>query len=54
LDKGGVPRFLLLNRKRIWAPSEERWIGWERKRGKPLVDDGKAHHAILTLGGRQH
>jgi cyclic beta-1,2-glucan synthetase len=20
----------------------------------PLVDDGKAHHAILTLGGRQH
>jgi cyclic beta-1,2-glucan synthetase len=28
------PRFLLLHRKRLWARSEDRWIGWERKRGK--------------------
>ena len=27
-------RFLLLHRARTWAPSEQSWIGWERKRGK--------------------
>jgi cyclic beta-1,2-glucan synthetase len=30
----GGPRFLLLHRRRVWNESEERWIGWERKRGK--------------------
>jgi cyclic beta-1,2-glucan synthetase len=30
----GGPRFLLLHRHRVWSPSESRWIGWERKRGK--------------------
>ena len=28
------PRFLLLHRRRVWSDSEQRWIGWERKRGK--------------------
>ncbi|MCA3575206.1 MAG: DUF3131 domain-containing protein, partial [Aestuariivirga sp.] len=28
------PRFILLHRRRLWAESEGRWIGWERKRGK--------------------
>ncbi len=28
------PRFLLLHRRRVWNNSEQRWIGWERKRGK--------------------
>ncbi len=28
------PRFLLLHRERSWSDSEQRWIGWERKRGK--------------------
>jgi cyclic beta-1,2-glucan synthetase len=28
------PRFLLLHRRRVWSESEQRWIGWERKRGK--------------------
>ena len=28
------PRFLLLHRRRVWNDSEQRWIGWERKRGK--------------------
>src|SRR5208337_299343 len=28
------PRFLLLHRRRVWNESEQRWIGWERKRGK--------------------
>ncbi len=27
-------RFLLLHRERQWCDSEQRWIGWERKRGK--------------------
>ena len=27
-------RFLLLFRKRIWSPSENKYLGWERKRGK--------------------
>lgn len=30
----GSPRFLLLHRAREWCPTERRWIGWERKRGK--------------------
>ena len=28
------PRFLLLHRERRYSESEQRWIGWERKRGK--------------------
>jgi cyclic beta-1,2-glucan synthetase len=28
------PRFLLLHRRRVFNQSEQRWIGWERKRGK--------------------
>ncbi|MEO5668900.1 MAG: glucoamylase family protein, partial [Bdellovibrionota bacterium] len=27
-------RFHVFNRKRLWCESEEKWIGWERKRGK--------------------
>ena len=27
-------RFLLLHRRRVWNESQQRWIGWERKRGK--------------------
>jgi cyclic beta-1,2-glucan synthetase len=30
----GGERFLLLHRKRRWCESEQRWMGWERKRGK--------------------
>ena len=30
----GEGRFLLLHRQRQWNPSEGRWMGWERKRGK--------------------
>ena len=30
----GGPRFLLLHRKRMWSEKENRWMGWERKRGK--------------------
>ena len=30
----GQGRFLFLCRRRIYNPSEQRWMGWERKRGK--------------------
>ena len=31
---GAERRFLLLHRQRRWSETEQRWIGWERKRGK--------------------
>jgi cyclic beta-1,2-glucan synthetase len=31
---GAPPRFVLLHRERRFSQSEQRWIGWERKRGK--------------------
>ncbi|MCB8747463.1 carbohydrate-binding protein [Rhodoferax sp. U2-2l] len=34
LDSLGAPRFILLHRARAFSESEQRWIGWERKRGK--------------------
>ena len=30
----GAGRFYVLHRKRQWNPSQRRWMGWERKRGK--------------------
>jgi cyclic beta-1,2-glucan synthetase len=30
----GRERFFVFHRKRVWNPSEGKWIGWERKRGK--------------------
>ncbi|MGZ5560346.1 MAG: GH36-type glycosyl hydrolase domain-containing protein [Methylobacter sp.] len=32
--KYGERRFFLYHRKRRWNPSEGKWMGWERKRGK--------------------
>src|SRR6202140_1284781 len=34
LAPGGSERFLLLHRKRVWNESQQKWMGWERKRGK--------------------
>lgn len=34
LDAAESPRFVLLHRERRFSDSEQRWIGWERKRGK--------------------
>ncbi|MGB8541663.1 MAG: glucoamylase family protein [Candidatus Acidiferrales bacterium] len=31
---GGGDRFFLFHRKRMWNESEQKWMGWERKRGK--------------------
>src|SRR5579872_2709902 len=30
----GPRRFYLFHRRRVWNESEDKWIGWERKRGK--------------------
>jgi cyclic beta-1,2-glucan synthetase len=30
----GVERFLLFHRERSWCETEQKWMGWERKRGK--------------------
>ena len=55
--KYGHDKFFLFNRKRVWSPSEQAWIGWERKRGKletlNLFLSGQAHldsENILKLG----
>src|SRR5947207_290240 len=32
--KDGRSRFYLFHRRRLWNPSEGKWMGWERKRGK--------------------
>ena len=31
---GGGQRFFLFHRRRVWNAGEQRWMGWERKRGK--------------------
>jgi cyclic beta-1,2-glucan synthetase len=33
-DRYGADLFFLLHRDRRWSESEQRWMGWERKRGK--------------------
>jgi cyclic beta-1,2-glucan synthetase len=33
-ERHGAGRFLYFHRERRWNPSEARWMGWERKRGK--------------------
>lgn len=54
----GPRRFLLLHRERRWCETEQRWIGWERKRGKLeqllglLADPGATPSAFVDLGGR--
>ena len=32
--KYAKPLFFVFHRKRLWNPSEAKWMGWERKRGK--------------------
>jgi len=34
VEAGAPARFLLLHRERRFSQTEQRWIGWERKRGK--------------------
>ena len=48
------PRFIVLHRARVWSHSEQRWIGWERKRGKleQLIDQLAvgSTHKFIDLG----
>jgi cyclic beta-1,2-glucan synthetase len=52
----GGERFLLLHRKRVWCDSEQRWMGWERKRGKlqelNRLLRGAPHTNYVTSTGR--
>ncbi len=51
---GAAPRFILLHRERVFSQTEQRWIGWERKRGKlELLVDAvaeKSSAAFVDLG----
>jgi cyclic beta-1,2-glucan synthetase len=51
----GAPRFLLLHRARTFSHSEQRWIGWERKRGKleqliSILSEPLSANPFLDLG----
>ncbi|MBT9494633.1 MAG: carbohydrate-binding protein [Paucibacter sp.] len=50
-----TPRFILLHRRRQFSPSEQAWMGWERKRGKleqlvSLLADPPTEKAFIELG----
>ena len=52
----GGDRFLLLHRRRVWNDGQQRWIGWERKRGKlhelNRLLRGAGDTNFLAVGGR--
>ncbi|KLN55638.1 GH36-type glycosyl hydrolase domain-containing protein [Variovorax paradoxus] len=55
---GAASRFLLLHRPRSWSGTEERWMGWERKRGKlemlmRLLATGDASGFLPLAPGQQ-
>ena len=50
------PRFHLFHRRRQWNPGEEKWMGWERKRGKleefnSLLRGGRDTSFIVQTAG---
>ncbi|HTP45265.1 MAG TPA: glucoamylase family protein, partial [Candidatus Acidoferrum sp.] len=53
---GGGERFLLYHRQRAWNESEQKWMGWERKRGKlhelNQLLRGSASTSFISTGGR--
>jgi len=47
-----APRFLLIHRPRSWCQTQQRWLGWDRKRGKleqllRTLATGKAEGFVL-------
>ena len=52
----GGSRFLLLHRRRLFNPSENKWMGWERKRGKlhelNRLLRGAADTSFMPIAGR--
>ncbi len=53
---GGGDRFFIFHRKRVWNESEQRWMGWERKRGKlhefNQLLRGSSNTTFIPVGGR--
>ena len=53
---GGGDRFFLYHRKRVWNEREQKWMGWERKRGKLQELNnllrGSTTTTYMALGGR--
>ncbi|MDO9104858.1 MAG: glucoamylase family protein [Methylovulum sp.] len=54
--KYGEQRFFVFHRKRLWNPSEDKWMGWERKRGKlhefNRLLRGATDTSFLPVGGQ--
>ena len=59
-EKGGIEseglasdRFFFFHRRRLWNPSEGKWMGWERKRGKlhelNLLLRGSQKHTFISI-----
>ena len=53
---GGGDRFFVFHRKRVWNESEQKWMGWERKRGKlhefNQLLRSSTNTTFMPLGGR--
>src|SRR6185437_4056566 len=53
--KDGGNRFFIFHRKRVWNESEQKWMGWERKRGKlhelNLLLRGSTNTTFIPLAG---
>ena len=52
----GNERFFLFHRKRVWNESQQKWMGWERKRGKLHEFNrfmrGGSNTTFIPTGGR--
>ncbi len=52
----GGKRFLLFHRRRVWNRGQQRWLGWERKRGKlhelNRLLRGADDTTFVAVGGR--
>jgi len=60
-QRHGGDRFFLFHRERTWSDSEQKFIGWERKRGKLeelncLIDGSRPENAacLVYVGDPQH
>ena len=55
-ERHTTDRFLLLHRGRKWNPQQNRWMGWERKRGKlhelNRLLRGATDTSFVAFGGR--
>ncbi len=53
---GGGERFFLFHRRRVWNECQQRWMGWERKRGKlhelNQLLRGSSNTTFIPTGGQ--